>query len=204
MRATSETCLVCGSVNPPERTTCSKACRYELVARRHRENGTRPPELTEAQRAERAERVRGSNAPWWKGGRALTDSGYVTVVAPADYPFPQSVRHNNRIREHRMVMELHLGRALDPREVVHHINGDRTDNRIENLELHTSHSEHMGEHAEDSARRMVVNSALTRAVPATCRTCGAEYRTNARSTGECAPCRTKGYEAKRRGQRRAS
>lgn len=204
MRTNPPECVMCGTANPPNRSTCSKACRYALVAKRHRESGTRPPPLTDAQAAERRERIRGENAPWWKGGRSLTDAGYVSVAAPADYPFPQSVNAMNRIREHRMVMELHLGRALARREVVHHINGDRTDNRLENLELHASHSAHMSEHADASAAQMRANSAATRRIESTCRTCGAAYMTNARSTGECKACRTVGYEAKRKGTRRIS
>lgn len=48
-------------------------------------------------------------------------------------------RSNNR--EHRVIMEQHLGRKLSRNEIVHHINGDKWDNRIDNLQLMTQ-SEH--------------------------------------------------------------
>lgn len=78
----------------------------------------------------------GPNSPTWQGGRSVEATGYVNLTIPG----------RGSIREHRYVMEQHLGRELRPDEHVHHINGDRSDNRIENLQI-MSQSEHMRLHA---------------------------------------------------------
>ena len=74
----------------------------------------------------------GPNHFAWKGGIRISDQGYIFLL---DKTHPHS--NHGYVREHRLVMEKHLGRYLSQEEEVHHINGDRKDNRIENLQLMT-------------------------------------------------------------------
>lgn len=72
----------------------------------------------------------------------MNHAGYNLIYSP-DHPYAD---HDGYIREHRLVMEKHLGRTLLPNELVHHINGDRKDNRIENLMLFNSIGKHIAHH----------------------------------------------------------
>ncbi len=87
---------------------------------------------------------RGEQCANWKGGRKIRKDGYTLVVAPDNHPHPSDTRSRTKyILEHRLVMEQHLGRYLEPTEVVHHIDGNPRNNDISNLRLYPSHSEHI-------------------------------------------------------------
>src|SRR3990167_10552590 len=84
--------------------------------------------------------------PRWNNGRTIHEAGYILVKAPQEHPYKTKTGY---IREHRLVMEKHLGRYLLLTEDIHHKNGIKIDNRIENLELVLDRSEHLRiEHRE--------------------------------------------------------
>jgi len=82
--------------------------------------------------------------PMWNGG-IMIHKGYVLVRCDGH---PRAWYRGEYVYEHILVMERHLGRYLTEDEIVHHINGNRGDNRLENLFL-TNNQEHQKIHAQE-------------------------------------------------------
>lgn len=122
-RARVSTCEACGegfvAYPSSQGRFCSRQCAAPII---HKNN--RYPVAGKGPASHR-----------WKGGQRLTREGYVELWMP-DHPSLQGTKRKY-IRRNRWVMEQTLGRPLLPYETVHHKNGDRQDDRPENLELWT-------------------------------------------------------------------
>jgi hypothetical protein len=86
----------------------------------------------------------GKKNPAWSGGRRTRTDGYVMLRTTA-----------GEVLEHRYVMEQLLGRSLTASEVVHHKDGNRSNNDISNLEVHTSQRNHALLHGLKERERLL-------------------------------------------------
>lgn len=91
------------------------------------------------------------------------------------YPYKQIQVNGKHIDEHRYTMQQYLGRELKRNEYVHHINGDKLDNRIENLKI-MSPLEHNREHKEKLPKIKI------------CKVCGKEFEPPIKHRGRNTIC----------------
>lgn len=84
------------------------------------------------------------------GSRRKIRTGYMQIKVGLDSEFSN---HQGWALEHRYVMEKKLGRKLERGAVIHHIDGNKENNQIENLSLFNDHSVHMASHFPDSDRK---------------------------------------------------
>lgn len=122
-------CVACGTLFSPfkkDAKFCSQPCSHKGYKKTWR---------------------RGADHGHWRGGKHLSN-GYVLVL---DFEKEKNKGASSYSFEHRLVMENHIGRKLLPSETVHHKNGVRTDNRLENLEL-WSKSHPAGQRVEDKLK----------------------------------------------------
>jgi len=75
----------------------------------------------------------------YKGGRTVDKNGYVLILRPG-HPMARGGRY---VLEHRLIVAEHIGRNLLESEVVHHKNGNKRDNRLENLALYHRNGDHL-------------------------------------------------------------
>jgi hypothetical protein len=91
---------------------------------------------------------RGGKNLRWRGPKKVLSTGYIYIEVSSDDNIGKAMLESGKLRvaEHRLVIAHHIGRPLLLVEVVHHINYDRADNRLENLLLFPCQSEHLAHH----------------------------------------------------------
>lgn len=91
---------------------------------------------------------KGDKSASWNGGRFIDSNGYYRVWVDGVY-----------VKEHRLVMEKHLGRRLLKSEHIHHIDGNTLNNNVDNL-LIMDRAEHVKMHMSDQKKRRLLSEKI--------------------------------------------
>lgn len=131
-------------VERSKKNYCSADCKKEGMSKYN--SGKNHPFYGKKHKADTKEKMsanRSGDKNWrWQGGKFISSLGYVMVKSPNH---PRANRFGY-VQEHRLVMEKKLGRYLKSKEIVHHIDGNRQNNRIENLMLFETAGKHTAHH----------------------------------------------------------
>lgn len=137
-------CEVCDKVLlSRQKRFCSKACYGQWLHEHPAERSWFKPGTPAWNKGLKGYKA-GAQHWHWKGGQRKHSNGYIEMKCP-EHPQANCCGY---VLQHRLVMEQHLGRYLTKDEVVHHINGDKEDNRIENL-IHLMRSAHQSMHTKE-------------------------------------------------------
>jgi len=153
-KLTLQNCSVCGKdfmrqtchINRGKVTVCSNQCNGVLRGqewKKYAHLGSKA--ITEEGRKQKSIKMKGSLNPAWKGGVTYFSShgNYPSVkYVRCPQEFTEMSRKDGYVAEHRLILAQHLGRCLTKTEVVHHINHNPKDNRLENLMLFKNNQEH--------------------------------------------------------------
>lgn len=147
-------CILCGS-NLKESYSknhryCSKECYYKDLRNRNPQANRICKNCNKKFRTNPAYLKRRKNAGLFCCRECFVE---YKKKNPSIYKEKSGYIKLNQKREHRVVMEKYLGRILTRNEIVHHINGKKTDNRIENLLLMTN-SEHTSFHLNQRYKKL--------------------------------------------------
>lgn len=139
----NRTCVQCRKplVSKPKRVRhCSYTCAWKSRATDY--TGTGNPYHGKRHTPAIKRKMRGANHHLWKGGRIAHPEGYIYCLR-RNHP---RANRDGYVYEHILVVEAKLERHLLKGEVVHHINGIKSDNRPENLMTFPTNAKHITHH----------------------------------------------------------